>query len=72
MADFEGGADTLDLTKFTDLRSLADLALQQDADRLVIDLNAHGGGTVTLAGVQQDTLADTDVLFFTDEAPLMG
>ncbi len=72
VADFGVGADTLDLTKFTDLRSLADLALQQDPDRLVIDLNAHGGGTVTLAGVQQDTLADTDVLFFTDEAPLLG
>ena len=58
------------LAAFTDLRSLDDLALETHPDRLVIDLADHGGGTATLDGVGREDLADTDVLFFTDEGAM--
>ena len=65
--DFGRGADTLDLTAFADVRSTADLDLRQQDDRLVIDLAAHGGGSLALAGVNREDLAETDFVFFADD-----
>ena len=66
--DFGNGADTLDLAVFEDIRSVDDLVLEQQADDLVIDLTDHGGGSLTLSGVDREDLADTDFVFFTDDA----
>ena len=66
--DFGRGGDTIDLTAFADIRSLDDLVLQQQASDLVIDLAAHGGGSLTLTGVNEADLADTDFVFFTEDA----
>ena len=69
--DFGRGNDRIDLTAFTDIQSTDDLVLQQQADQLVIDLTAHGGGSLILTGVDQEDLADTDFTFFTDDASAM-
>ena len=58
VTDFHTGEDKIDLSIFEDIGSVDDLALQQDGDDLVIDLSAHGGGEVTLQGVDQADLTD--------------
>ncbi|MDE0510951.1 MAG: hypothetical protein OXI88_04115 [Gammaproteobacteria bacterium] len=72
MTDFTHGADRIDLSAFEDLDSLEDLTLQARPDGLVIDLSAHGGGRVTLDGVNRDQLTDADLVFFTGEGALIG
>ena len=67
--DFGVGADTLDLTAFTDVRSVDDLEMREQDDRLVIDLAVHGGGSLALVGVNRDDLAETDFVFFADDGP---
>ena len=68
MLDFGRGNDRIDLTAFTDIQSVDDLVLRQQADHLVIDLAAHGGGTVTLQDVDGSGLTDAQFVFFTDDA----
>ena len=65
--DFGVGADRIDLMAFEDVRSTADLDLQQQEDRLVIDLAAHGGGSLALVGFNREDLAETDFVFFADD-----
>jgi len=72
VTDFTQGDDRIDLSAFEDLGSLEDLTLQQHPDRLVIDLSAHGGGSVALAGVGPDQLTETDIVFSTGEGALIG
>ena len=70
--DFKDGEDTLDLTAFDDLRSLADLALQQQDHHLVIDLTGHGGGTVTLHGVSAADLPESAFAFAAEDMPAIA
>ena len=70
--DFGRGEDTLDLGAFGDIRSVDDLVLEQRAGGLVIELAGHGGGTITLTGIDRGQLTGTDFLFFTGEDPLLG
>ena len=69
--DFKAGADKIDLAAFTAIQSTDDLAMQQRDDRLVIDLSAQGGGTVTLQDVSQ-TLADTHFIFHSADDPVIA
>ncbi|MDE0156650.1 MAG: hypothetical protein OXS28_13760 [Gammaproteobacteria bacterium] len=72
MTDFTHGDDRIDLSAFGDLDSINELTLQQRPDRLIIDLSAHGGGSVALAGVGPDQLTDADIIFSTGEGALIG
>ena len=53
--DFENGTDTIDLTAFTGITQFSDVTATQEGDNVVIDLSAHGGGTVTLQGFSLTT-----------------
>ena len=62
--DFGNGKDRIDLTAFSELQSLGDLAIQQQETGAVIDLSAQGGGTVTLQGFDMADLMDAHFVFF--------
>ena len=69
--DFGAGADKLDLTAFTEIRSTDDLTVSQRSDHIVIDLTAHRGGTVTLEDFNQADLTDAQFIFHsTDDAAI--
>ena len=61
--DFGNGEDRIALPAFEDIQSIADLALQQQGDDLVIDLAPHGGGTITLQDYNEADLMDAHFLF---------
>ena len=61
--DFETGTDTLDLSAFADIDSVEDLDLRQQEGGLVLDLSAHGGGSLTLQGVDAADLTDAHFVF---------
>ena len=60
--DFTDGEDLIDLSAFVGITSFDDLTITQDGENTVIDLTAHGGGTITLEGV---TASDLDADNFT-------
>ncbi len=62
--DFGNGADRIDLAAFTQIQSLEDLAMEQGESGAVIDLSAHGGGTVTLQDVDMADLMDAHFVFY--------
>ena len=62
VTDFGRDADRIDLTAF-DLESMDDLTITPGADGVTIDLTAHAGGTILLAGVELIGLDATDFLF---------
>ena len=68
VTDFGQGADRLDLSAFADLSAVSDLTLQPGPQGLVLDFTDHGGGTLTLAGIAQDDLADASFVFAGDNA----
>ena len=70
--DFGRGNDRVDLTAFTDLRSITDLVLQPQAGDLVIDLSAQGGGAVTLEDVEEADITAAQFVFFNDAAATMA
>ena len=70
--DFRQGEDTIDLSAFEDIRSVADLVLQQEDNHLVIDLADHGGGTVTLQGIGETDLTAASFALATDDAPAIA
>ena len=70
--DFRQGEDTIDLSAFEDIRSVADLVLQQQDNHLVIDLADHGGGTVTLQGISETDLTAAAFALATDDAPAIA
>lgn len=45
--DFGDGADRIDLAAFAEIQSLEDLKMAQGESGVMIDLSAHGSGTVT-------------------------
>ena len=63
LPDFGHGADRIDLAAFDGIDSLADLSIAQTDRGTVIDLSAHGGETLTLAGVLPDALTGDDFIF---------
>lgn len=66
--DFGNGMDQVDLTAFADIRSVADLTIQQQSGSVVIDLSAQGGGTVTLRDFNTTDITDEHFVFFVDDS----
>ena len=64
ITDFTDGEDTIDLSAFAGIASFSDLKPMQDGSDTVIDLSAHGGGTVTLQGVSPGYLDADDFAFY--------
>ena len=47
------GNDRINLTRFEDIRSIADLDISERAGDVIIDLTEHGGGRIVLLGDEQ-------------------
>ena len=62
--DFTDGEDLLDLSALVDITSFDDLTITQDGENAVIDLTAHGGGTITLEGVTASDLDGDNFTFY--------
>ena len=60
---FPEEGDRIDLSAFADLAGFASLALTADGTDTVLDLRAHGGGTVRLEGVAVSDLLAADFLW---------
>ena len=60
---FTNGDDRIDLTRFAGITRFEDLTVTSDDSGVTIDLTAHGGGTVRLAGFSIDNLGATDFVF---------
>ena len=65
--DFTDGEDKIDLTAVTGVTSFNDLTITTDSDDAVIDLSAHGGGTISIEGFNVTDLDAADFTFY--EAP---
>ncbi len=66
ITDFTSGEDTIDLRGFPDVSGFDDLTLTQDGDDVVIDLTAHGGGTIRLESVSLDDITGESFIFQID------
>ena len=66
--DFGNGEDRIVLRALEDIRSIDDLALQQQGDNLVIDLSGESGGSITLQDFNEADLVDTYFIFFSDDS----
>ena len=66
--DFGNGEDRIVLKAFEDIQSLADLAIDQQGNNLVIDLSAQGGGTITLQDYDEADLMDSHLVFHAGES----
>ena len=62
--DFTDGEDTIDLTAITDIIGFEDLTITADGNNAVIDLTAHGGGTIRLENVDVSDLDASDFDFY--------
>ena len=62
--DFTDGEDTIDLTAITDIIGFEDLTITADGNNAVIDLSAHGGGTIRLENVDVSDLDSSDFDFY--------
>ena len=63
ITDFTPGADRIDLSAFADLGGFASLTLTAAGTNTVLDLSAHGGGTVRLQGIAAADLLAADFLW---------
>ena len=63
ITDFTDGEDRIDLSRFSSISDFSDLTITADGDDVVIDLTAHGGGTIRLEGVDLANLDASDFLF---------
>ena len=63
ITDFTPGEDRIDLSAFADLGGLASLTLTAAGSDTVLDLSAHGGGTVRLKGIATADLLAADFLW---------
>ena len=66
--DFTDGEDIIDLKSITDITAFTDLTITADGTAAVIDLSAHGGGTIRLENVDVTDLDAEDFTFY--EAPV--
>ena len=58
--DFTPGQDSIDLSAFSSIQDTGNLTLRTEGADTVLDLSAHGGGTVTLKGVSLSDLGGRD------------
>ena len=65
ITDFDPNEDIIRLTELTGITGFDSLSISADGDDTVIDLTAHGGGTVRLEGVAVDALDAEDFEFYT-------
>ena len=72
LLDFGNGDDRIDLTAFADIQSGADLFMEQQESKLVIDLSGHGGGTVTLLDYNEAESMDAYFIFIQDDGAAMA
>ena len=63
ITNFADGEDVIDLSQFSSITDFSDLTVTSDANGVTIDLSAHGGGTILLAGFDIANLDATDFLF---------
>ena len=56
--------DTIDLTQFQSIASTSDFAISADGSTAVIDLTAHGGGTIRIENVGVSELVDSRFKFY--------
>ena len=61
--DFGYGDDRIDLTRFEEIESFADLTLSRADTGVTIDLSEQGGGAITLEGFEPGQLSDGDFIF---------
>ena len=61
--DFTDGEDAIDLTAITGISGFEDLTITADGSNAVIDLSAHGGGTITLENFDTADLDAGDFIF---------
>ena len=61
--DFADGEDLIDLTQVSGISGFDDLSITVDGTTAVIDLTAHGGGTIRLDNISVDDLDADDFLF---------
>ena len=52
VVDFADNEDKIDLSAFEDITSIEDLNIRDQGTSVVIDLEAHGGGRITLQSIQ--------------------
>ena len=67
ITDFADGGDLIDLREFTQIGSVADLAITADGDDVVIDLGDYGGGTIRLENVSESDLGADHFVFYRNE-----
>ena len=63
ISDFGNGDDNIDLTAFENIESIADLAIQQQGNDVVIDLSGHGGGDIRLENFNEADIMDAHFIF---------
>ena len=69
ITDFNPDEDIIRLTELTGITGFDSLSISADGDDAVIDLTAHGGGTIRLEGVARDALNVEDFEFYTPPPP---
>ena len=67
ITNFADGEDRIDLSRFVTISDFSDVTITADGDDVVIDLTAHGGGTIRLAGFDIANLDASDFLFRVDQ-----
>ena len=65
---FTDGEDLIDLSAFSGIAGLQNLAITSDDDAVTIDLTEYGGGTIRLEGFDIDDLDSSDFVFAPIEA----
>ena len=68
ITDFTDGEDTIDLTAITDITGFGDLTITTEGTNAVVDLSAHGGGTIILEDFDASNLDASDFEFHTPPA----
>ena len=63
VTDFTDGEDLIDLSAFSTISGFSDLTVTSDENGVIIDLTAHGGGTILLQGFDIDDLSAEDFQF---------
>lgn len=61
--DFGNGNDNIDLSAFEGIDSFDDLSVEQQEDRVVIDLSGHGSGNIVLSDFNIANLDASDFIF---------
>ena len=61
--DFNLNEDRLDLSHFGSISELSDLTIQQQGQHTVVSVDAQGGGTINLLGINASDLDSGDFIF---------